>query len=58
MAGIETKFGGVPDHRGPFARTSYEVERLNPDGSKPKTRRVIIIDVNTPISRLEGPKKK
>lgn len=57
MAGIETKFGIVPDHRGPYARKTYEIDRLNPEGAKPKTRKVIIIDTNTPVSKIQSEKK-
>lgn len=57
MAGIESKFRTIPDHRGPYARKTYEIDRLNPEGSKTKTRKVIIIDTNTPISKIQSEKK-
>jgi hypothetical protein len=56
MAGVESKFAGIPEHRGPFVRKTYEVDRVVKDGSKTK-RKVVIIDTNSPVSKVEPQNK-
>lgn len=57
MAGVENDFKGVPAHRGPFVRTTFEVSRGEAKNGIEKTRKVVIIDIHTPKSQLEKKNK-
>lgn len=57
MAGIEKDFGFIPPYKGPFVRTTIEVPREQIKKGAKKTRTVIIVDTNTPISQLTNKNK-
>lgn len=58
MAGIEKDFGVVvPEHRGPYVRTTVEIPQGTAKKGDKKPRTITIIDVNKPLSEIANRKK-